>query len=155
MSPPTVQLCRGPNSLSCSPLPSLSPSSFINQPLLEVLQPPNPSTHLAPTLLGFSFLMIIKIPFLPLCCSSCSDSYSRSLSQFLPLSLMFLLRHLLPPVVLRHWSPLLRSAGATSHESSCSNKRLWDANCQRPAGQPLRAMKSLKHWEQKLGECFF
>lgn len=65
--------CAESNSLSAPSLPSSPASSFINQPPLEVLNPPNPLTHLVLSLLGFFFLMIIKIPLLSLYWNSCSD----------------------------------------------------------------------------------
>lgn len=53
VSPPALQLFSQSSSLPAPSLPSLLASSFINQPLFQVLKPPNPSTHLLLSLLGF------------------------------------------------------------------------------------------------------
>lgn len=82
MSLSTLQLWRESNGL----LPSLLVSSFINQPLLKVSKPPDPSTNLVHSLLGFIFPLIIKIPLL-FCTVTPAVRDILSLSLYLPLFL--------------------------------------------------------------------
>lgn len=153
MSLPTLQLCRESNSLLSPSLPSLPASSFINQPLLKVLKPPNPSTHLVLSLLGFFSSWLLR--FLSSPCSATPaviDTHSLSLYVSVTVSPSVFNAPQRPPsgwfCVSDHHSfdPLgLLPRRVTTVIRA---ERLWDAYCQHLAGKlPERQQKSgtLKH----------
>lgn len=113
VSPPALQLFSQSSSLPAPSLPSLLASSFINQPLFQVLKPPNPSTHLLLSLLGFLSSWLLRFLYcLCIVTPAVKNSLPLSACHSPPFAFNATLSSLC--LVLRQWSPFVRSTEAFS-----------------------------------------
>ena len=126
---PWLLVCRHHRCISAaSPIASPLPHCphFLHQssssPSLKIPKSLNSSTSFSLRIFLSSWLL--RFLSSPLCCNSCGDRYSFSPACycFSPPPLMLLRRRPPPWLVLRHWSPFVQSAEASSLESNCSNK---------------------------------